>query len=173
VSDLHVHLGCGKSRLPGFIHVDARSDVGADHVAPADNLPFLDNSVSLLYWCHGLEHIKYLDLPRTLNEWRRVLMPGGTLRLAVPDFAILCDLYRKGVPLTLIRGAINGGQEYPENIHYSTWDFSSLRDLLHKHHFRNVRRYDAHAVLPPSYYFDWSIGRIAGRYISLNVEADV
>jgi predicted SAM-dependent methyltransferase len=32
---------------------------------------------------HNLEH--YIDVVKTLREWRRVLRPGGTLAIIVPD----------------------------------------------------------------------------------------
>ena len=145
-----------------------------------------DNSIQEIYFCHGLEHLKYVEVEPTLMEWKRVLVPGGILRLSVPDMKKLAMMYvgagmtqAGNVPLTLIRGAISGGQEYPENIHYSVWDFTSLRNALAETGYQDVKPYHALEWLYGVFgldrlkgvYFDWSIGKIAGREISLNVEA--
>ena len=42
-----------------------------------------------------LEHFKRRDVTRVLEEWRRVLKPGGTLRISVPDFAAVCGIYQR------------------------------------------------------------------------------
>jgi FkbM family methyltransferase len=171
-STVKLHLGCGTQRLPGFIHVDVRPDVKPDVIAEVTALTmFEDNSVDLIYFCHGLEHINPYQVGAALAEWRRVLKPGGTLRLALPDFEALAKLYvLRKVPLGAIVGAVHGGQDYPENTHYWSWDFATLAQTLQKAGFSNARRYDAEAVNPPGY-DDCSKIHIAGQLISLNVEA--
>ena len=180
-----LHLGCGKKRLPGFTHVDIRPEVHPDIVSDVKSLPMIaDASVQEIYFCHGLEHLKYVEVQPALREWRRVLMSGGILRLSVPDMWELAKMYvteeecNREVDLALIRGAISGGQEYPSNIHYSVWDWYTLKDALEPT-FLHVAPYDALEWLYGVFgvrrlkgvYFDWSLGRIAGREISLNVEA--
>lgn len=168
---MKLHVACGEKRLPGFTHVDGRADTHPDIVADFRSMPMIkNNSIELVYLCHGLEHVLLREAVSTLQELRRVLISGGVLRLSVPDFAALVGLYNKGVPLRIIRGAICGGQEYELNIHYSVWDEFSLAEALNAAGFTSIRRYDPFAVLPKGY-FDWSIGKIAGQYISLNMEA--
>jgi FkbM family methyltransferase len=167
-----LHLGCGTQRLPGFVHVDVRPDVKPDVIADVMSLSIFENdSADLIYFCHGLEHISPYQVGAALAEWRRVLKPGGILRLALPDFEALAKLYvLRKVPLGAIVGAVHGGQDYPENTHYWSWDFATLAQTLQKAGFGNVRRYDAEAVNPPGY-DDCSKIHIAGQLISLNVEA--
>ena len=55
---------------------------------------FEDNSCDLLYSSHSFEYFDVKTAPK-VYEWRRVLKPGGMLRLAVPDFGALTDLYIK------------------------------------------------------------------------------
>ena len=171
-TEIKLHLGCGTKRLPGFIHVDLRPNVQPDIVADISNLSmFEDNSVDLLYFCHGLEHISPYKVLSTLKEWQRVLKPGGVLRLSMPDFETLAKIYvNHNVPLELIVAAIHGGQDYPENTHYWSWDFQSLSKILQKAGFINVRRYNAEEV-NLSGYEDFSTYKIANCLISLNVEA--
>ncbi|MBT3305692.1 MAG: methyltransferase domain-containing protein [Alphaproteobacteria bacterium] len=53
------------------------------------NFPLEDNSVSFVYSSHTLEHIPQEFCQKILNEMYRVLMPGGALRITVPDFDLL------------------------------------------------------------------------------------
>ncbi|MDP8235651.1 MAG: methyltransferase domain-containing protein [Candidatus Erginobacter occultus] len=48
-------------------------------------LPIPDSSVEALYSCHMIEHLSRAGAGRFLEEAKRVLIPGGVIRLAVPD----------------------------------------------------------------------------------------
>lgn len=49
------------------------------------SLPYRPGSVELVYSSHLLEHLARQDAEVFLSEAHRVLVPGGVLRLAVPD----------------------------------------------------------------------------------------
>lgn len=49
------------------------------------NIPLADNSVNALYSSHMLEHVARPLARSFLQEAKRVLEPGGILRLSVPD----------------------------------------------------------------------------------------
>lgn len=140
---MKLHLGCGKRYIPGFVHIDAVDHPHVDHVATIDNLSFIPNdSVDLIYNCHVLEHFKRRDVVRVLKEWHRVLKPGGILRTSVPDFAQLCEVYRRFGKLELVIGPLFGRQDYLYNIHYNAFDFPTLSALMQEAGFVRVRRYD-------------------------------
>ena len=89
-----LHIGCGDRHIPGFIHVDVRKLPHVDYVTSADKLDmFEDDSVDLIYSCHVLEHFPKYQTEDVLKEWHRVLKPGGILRLAVPDFEKIVEVY--------------------------------------------------------------------------------
>jgi predicted SAM-dependent methyltransferase len=47
-----------------------------------------------LYASHVLEHFDFQgEVVAVLQEWKRVLVPGGRLYLSVPDLDILCTLF--------------------------------------------------------------------------------
>lgn len=59
-------------------------------------LPFDDDVVDLIFASHMLEHFPYDAGARLLAECRRVLKPGGTLRVLVPDAGTLIVKYMEG-----------------------------------------------------------------------------
>jgi len=175
---MKLHLGCGKRHIPGYVHIDVVDYPHIDHVSSIDNLSFIqDDSVAVIYNCHVLEHFKRRDVRRVLKEWHRVLQPGGLLRVSVPDFAALAEIYRRHGKLDQVIGPIFGRQDYLYNIHYNVFDYASLKLDLEAVGFTGVRRYDwrdtehaqvddyAQAYIP-------HMDKTAGVLISLNVESN-
>ena len=175
---MKLHLGCGKRFIPGFVHIDAVDYPHVDHVATIDNLSFIQtDTIDLIYNCHVLEHFKRRDVDRVLCEWLRVIKPGGTLRVSVPDFSKLCEVYQRDNKLELVIGALFGRQDYLYNIHYNVFDFNSLSQSLEQAGFVNVRRYDwrqtEHADMDDfSQAYIPHMDKEHGTLISLNVECD-
>jgi ubiquinone/menaquinone biosynthesis C-methylase UbiE len=56
-------------------------------------LPFEDNTVSVVYGAHVLEHLYLVDAQRLLSECKRVLRPAGVIRLVVPDLLSMTASY--------------------------------------------------------------------------------
>ena len=82
---LRLHIGCGPKVKKGWINVDlsSRADITLDLREP---LPFPDNSCSIIYSEHFLEHLEYpLHAKSFLRESYRVLEPGGVISIGVPD----------------------------------------------------------------------------------------
>jgi len=96
--DLLVNLGCGTRALPGFVNIDAGPAPGVDCVWDCRaSLPFADGSVRGIFSEHFFEHLRYEDeAPALLRECRRVLQPGGVLRLIVPDAGRYLHAYARG-----------------------------------------------------------------------------
>ncbi|MEH6824336.1 MAG: methyltransferase domain-containing protein [Motiliproteus sp.] len=175
---MKLHLGCGNRYIPGFVHIDAIDYPHIDHVETIDNLSFLgDDSVDLIYTCHVLEHFKRRDVVRVLQEWNRVLKPGGVLRISVPDFASLCKVYERYGKLELVIGALFGRQDYLYNIHYNVFDYPELTKTLEQSGFHRVAHYDwrdtEHAAIDDySQAYVPHMDKDNGIQISLNVECE-
>ncbi len=183
-SSINLNIGCGNKSLPGFIQVDIRKLPNVDYVASADKLDmFRNDSVSLIYASHLLEHFGRHQVEGVLKEWYRVLKVGGVLRLAVPDFEKVVGVYLKTKDLKSLLGLLMGGQDYPENIHYMVFDFRSLSELLTKVGFKNIHRYDWRQTIHKEFddfsrSFMPKITEVSkedyekGTLVSLNVEAE-
>jgi predicted SAM-dependent methyltransferase len=140
-----VHIGCGKINSPEFINIDAQPFPHVHTVS--DNLiclaNFANGTVDLVYMCHVLEHVRRHELKNVLSEIRRVLKDGGILRLSVPDFDKLTEVYNaSGKNMQVISNQLMGGQDHQYNIHYSVFNCQSLSRLLHEVGFRSVASWD-------------------------------
>jgi SAM-dependent methyltransferase len=176
---LKLHLGCGPRHIPGFVHLDLQGGPNIDVVGPVERLPFADGSVSLIYASHVLEHFGRYAYKAVLVEWFRVLIPGGVLRLSVPDFAACASLYyESGLAdgLSGLVGLIAGGQRNELDFHKMIFDEPFLcRDLLATG-FREVRRWDWRAT-EHAHVDDYSqaylphLDKQNGKLMSLNLEA--
>jgi predicted SAM-dependent methyltransferase len=174
---MKLHLGCGKKIIKGYVHIDVVPHEHVDHVASIDNLPFIENNAAdVIYNCHVLEHFKRSQVKSVLQEWYRVLKPGGILRISVPNFEAICEVYQTTKNLNLVIGPIFGGQSYLYNIHYNIFDFTSLTKSLTEVGFKNVVKYNPFNT-EHSHVDDYSMAYIPhmdfknGTCISLNVEA--
>jgi predicted SAM-dependent methyltransferase len=174
---MKLHLGCGRRFIPGYVHIDAMKYPHVDHVAQIDDLHFLENdSCDVIYACHVVEHFTRAAVPKVLSEWFRVLRPGATIRLAVPDFEALVAVYEDRRALGEIIGPLYGRQDHQYNFHYNTFDFNSLADLLGQIGFVDVTRYDwrttEHANVDDfSQAYIPHMAKETGTLISLNVQA--
>jgi predicted SAM-dependent methyltransferase len=63
-------------------------------------LPYGDGEVDAIYSSHTLEHLYLSDAENLLKECHRILVPGGVLRLALPDFAHIAAAFMSDGSLT-------------------------------------------------------------------------
>lgn len=129
---LQLHLGSGGNNLPGWVNIDlvgAHADVPWDLRRP---LPFAVGSASAAFLEHVLEHMTVAEGLTVLRHVRRVLAPGGILRVGVPDagryarsYAVgdaTLDELRPGRPTRMLALA----EVFQEHGHVSAWDDETL-----------------------------------------------
>lgn len=81
---VRLHIGCGRSAIPGWVNVDQYPIPGVDRVLDVgDGIPF--ENVSHLYAEHFLEHLSLHGALSFLRGCRRVLTPSGVLRVSTPN----------------------------------------------------------------------------------------
>jgi predicted SAM-dependent methyltransferase len=177
---MKLHLGCGSKHIDGFYHIDALPYEHIDHVGRVDKLPQIEsNSVELIYACHVLEHFGRNEFRSVLNEWFRVLRPGGVLRLAVPDFGAVARTYVRGELARGIEDVVGlcvGGQRDEYDFHKMIFDEALLTRVLRDVGFSQVRRWDwrqtEHADMDDySQSYLPHMDKEHGTLMSLNLEA--
>jgi predicted SAM-dependent methyltransferase len=139
-----LNLGAGPVRLEGAIGVDLHATAGCDVQADILRLPFRDGCAELVVADHVLEHLPQRFAVAALLEARRVLRPGGRIRVGVPDLLAYCEKYLEAdakddhqEKALLLRG-LYGGQFHEGEHHLSGWDEDTLGDLLEAVGFADV-----------------------------------
>lgn len=92
----NVNLGCGPVFVesPDWLNLDFSPTTSAVRQANLlDRLPLADETVSLVYSSHFLEHVPRAMVPGLLRECLRVLQLGGVVRLVVPDLENMAREY--------------------------------------------------------------------------------
>jgi SAM-dependent methyltransferase len=81
-----LNWGCGAAGEPGWINSDLKEGPGVDISCDIrEGLPIDGDSIDYAVSIHALPEIPFADLVAVLRELRRVLKPGGILRLGLPD----------------------------------------------------------------------------------------
>ncbi len=174
---LKLHVGCGKNVIPGWTNVDLISYPGVSHTDDASKLTSIpDASCDIIYACHVLEHISRHKTVQTLALWKNKLKPGGVLRLSVPDFSKVTQIYSSTGDIKNCIGLVSGGQRNMYDYHMMIFDRKLLGEYLAVAGFTEIREWDwrktEHAA-----YDDYSQAYIPhmdkenGTLMSLNVEA--
>lgn len=99
-----LHLGCGieglghgAKVLPGWTNIDIEGDQARTFAWDlARPLPIPDRSIEFIYSEHFIEHLSLTAGAGLLAECRRVLAPGGVVRLSTPDLHFIVEHYLAG-----------------------------------------------------------------------------
>ena len=115
---MRLNLGCGAQVVDGWLNVDyalgARiskipiirelaQKTGIFHTTwdkriyltnLTKDFPWEDNSIETIYSSHTLEHFTREQGKHFLRECYRVLQPGGTIRIVIPDLAHIVNSYQ-------------------------------------------------------------------------------
>jgi predicted SAM-dependent methyltransferase len=187
--------------MPGFLVADAVPAPSTHFLTQAYDLSMVgDASVGLVYSSHTLEHLSHTlpppschaeggnaeatvgsrpqhngcesELGASLAEWRRVLVPGGRLLVAVPDMELLIMYFH--LPETthfqkkVILKFLYGGQEGEYDFHKVGFYEESLTQWLERYGFCNVTRVSDFRIFKDSS----SSNYMPGMPLSLNVVAE-
>lgn len=88
---MKLNVGCGNRRIEGYTGVDIVARGAAEIVAPAHRIPLPDHSVDIIFACHLWEHFYLWECEKVIQEWMRLLKPGGRLTLELPNLIKCCE----------------------------------------------------------------------------------
>jgi predicted SAM-dependent methyltransferase len=143
-SRLRLHLGAGGNNIDGWVNIDlvgAHADIAWDLRRP---LPFGDETAEAAFLEHVLEHMTVEDGMAVLEHCRRVLVPGGVLRVGVPDAGLYATDYvqrrgtleelrpRRPTPMLAL------SEVFQEHGHLSAWDGETLSMVVTEAGYRGA-----------------------------------
>ena len=158
-----LHLGSGEINLQGWINIDAREDPHI-HITEKDfklNY-FADNSISQIYLCHVLEHFTENEINSLMSTFKQKLVTGGILRVSVPNFDSILNIYKIGnQKIEKIHPILFGGQDNPYNFHKSAFNKSKLIKIFKDFEFENIIEWNTRNI------FGSSIGDYSDQFVKV------
>jgi SAM-dependent methyltransferase len=138
---VRINFGCGTNRLPGWKNHDAEVDIRR-------RLPYEDNSADFIFTEHCVEHVKYYEAIEFLRECRRVLRPGGALRITVPSIEMIMrcndkEYYKFTTKFQKVGPTARGAMHailYSHG-HQTAWTESLMEATLYYVGFRGIARH--------------------------------
>ncbi|MFN3531093.1 MAG: glycosyltransferase [Candidatus Brocadia sp.] len=133
IDDIRLNLGCGTDIRQGYVNIDQRRIKGVNQIADVSNLPYKSESVVEVLANDVIEHFPREQTEAVLNEWIRVLRPGGILKIQCPDVRTLANgLISNVIPVNEFSRRIYGGQNYGGNFHYAGFDIPEMKRMLRR-----------------------------------------
>lgn len=152
--ELSVNIGAGPFGEVGWVNIDMFNMPNISFTYDCrKKLPFLDNTVKRIRCEHMLEHLdRKEEAPAFLKECLRCLMPGGIIRIIVPDVKIFIDAYHENTTdsWARLKNAFSNFNDdwLPMDVlnhifrqdgeHKYGYDFETLKASLTKAGFTNV-----------------------------------
>jgi SAM-dependent methyltransferase len=186
----YLNLGCGQIIQKGMINLDFFFNPNLDYAADLRfPLKIESDSMDGIICEHTMEHLTYEQDDRLLAECYRIMKPGGTMRIILPDVSLFVKNYAEGnqawfdkweqimfkeskdpvrskrrlaTPLSALSFVT---QEYG---HISAWDVPTLKFYMEKAGFKDVQQVAFKQGRDENLLIDTDVpGRL---YVSLYVE---
>lgn len=93
----YLNIGAGPHARPEFFNIDFDYHPGIQLFWDLNRpLPIKESSIGGIFTEHCLEHLSFETTQAVLREFCRVLMPGRSIRISVPDGEIFVRSYAEG-----------------------------------------------------------------------------
>ena len=139
---IKLNLGCGTTKLPGFVNVDAEKSCKPDLVCDftKQRLPYKANSVDEVVLFHTIEHIsKKLHQGILASIWN-ILKPDGTFYLSYPEFTKCVENWKKNWKgqKEFWEATLYGRQLYPTDTHVCIMHTPDFKEVLESCGFKDI-----------------------------------
>jgi predicted SAM-dependent methyltransferase len=136
----YLNIGCGRNIHSKMINLDYLWHSGVDVCWDITRgLPFAAGSMRGIFTEHCLEHFSLSTAVDILRECRRVLRPGGLLRIVVPDGELYLRTYNRQIDGDISAKFPFQDQESFDSIHSPILSVNRIfyqdRDSDHGHRF--------------------------------------
>ena len=149
-----LNLGCGDKILPGYINVDSassRQGIQPDVVCDIRQLhAFKSNCADLILAVHVIGHFYAWEVLALLQEWKRVLKPGGKIVLECPNLLSACQMILANPEQATAPGSegrfamwpLYGDPQWKDPLMCHRWAYTpqSLKLTLQQAGFLNVKQ---------------------------------
>ena len=138
---IKLNIGCGDSKLEGYINIDINEDNNPDIALDIRRgIPLPDGSVSEILFFHTIEHIEEKHHFSLLLEFRRLLREDGFMLISYPEFKKCAQHYINNYLGDRVywKHTIYGLQRASGDYHVSLMDTDVFIDLLHEAGFIDV-----------------------------------
>lgn len=147
-----IDLGCGENKYKSdegeVIGCDIREEVKPDYRIDLHILPFETNQFDIVYSSHTLEHFGRDEVESVLDEWVRILKPGGEFRLVIPNIAWAAEQIVAGNMSFDVLNVLYGQQEYKTNFHKMGFIPQMIEDMFRARGLTiKARRLDGYNII--------------------------
>jgi SAM-dependent methyltransferase len=88
-----LQIGAGPNSLPGWLNSDIEPQKDQIYLDAAAVYPIPSESFDYIFAEQLIEHLSLEQGQTMLREWRRILRPGGKIRIATPDLTTFAKLF--------------------------------------------------------------------------------
>lgn len=144
-----LNVGCGPYPHPDFINLDYHwnRDIAICWDITKKAYPLPTSSIEGIYTEHCLEHISFAEFEENIKEFYRMLAPGGTVRIIMPDGELYIDIYQRKKNGETVKmpyeehyispmARING--IFRNHGHKFIYDFVTVKRIMEKAGFKNI-----------------------------------
>jgi predicted SAM-dependent methyltransferase len=133
---MKIEIGAGGKPTPGYLHVDAVAHEGVDVVDDGRTLESFQAEVAEEIYSHWfLEHVARHEVPAMLEQWKRVLTPGGNVHIVTNNHEAHNRCLAEGLitwqEWSYLIYAVENKRGYSIwDIHKCAWNEELLRETL-------------------------------------------
>jgi len=150
---IKLNVGCGNKCLDGYVNIDVAQRDGKQPDIEADirDLPLDENYADELMAIHVIEHFYEWEVNDVIQEWKRVLKPGGKIILECPDLIKatlgIINHVSLGVPISarMSMWALYGDPSHKDPLMCHRWAYTphTLAQKLAENGFTDIKHEEA------------------------------
>jgi predicted SAM-dependent methyltransferase len=117
-------------------------EVVCDLFADIKDLPFQENSMDEIRTCQVFEHFTYYEGKQLLQNWMRILKPGGVVHIDIPDLDGTIQLYNEAKTIRERDWAVRllmGSQKNEYGIHKGMYNKDMIKEILEEMGYVDVK----------------------------------